>query len=466
MGITIKETQKKLQNKELTPRDVVARFLSSIKEKNKEVNAFLDVFEDTVQEMEGKDPDLPLYGAVFAIKDNILIKGRRCTAGSKILENYTASFDATVIKKIKENGGVFIGKTNMDEFAMGSSTESSAFGPTRNPYDLERVPGGSSGGSAVAVSTEMCNVALGSDTGGSVRQPAAFCGVVGFKPTYGAISRSGVISMASSFDQVGVFGNSVEDTKLVFDCIRGKDEKDSVTVDFNGGSVETKKKNKVLVGVPKEYFVEGISSDVKESVEEALSKVNKEEIELVEISLPHTEYALPVYEIIMASEVSSNLARYDGVRYGKENKDSVVKSIEDFYMKNRGKGLGKEVKRRVVLGTYTLSSGYYDAYYIKAQKVRALIINDFKKAFQKVDVIITPTTPTLPFKIGEKIEDPLTMHLSDIFTVTASISGLPAISIPCNKKNGLPVGVQLIGDRFKEDLLFSVAQKFEKIWQI
>jgi len=307
---------------------------------------------------------------------------------------------------------------------------------------------------------------LGSDTGGSVRQPAAFCGVVGFKPTYGAISRSGEISMASSFDQVGVFGNSVEDTKLVFDCIRGKDEKDSVTVDFNGGSVETKKKNKVLVGVPKEYFVEGISSDVKESVEEALSKVNKEEIELVEISLPHTEYALPVYEIIMASEVSSNLARYDGVRYGKENKDSVVKSIEDFYMKNRGKGLGKEVKRRVVLGTYTLSSGYYDAYYIKAQKVRALIINDFKKAFQKVDVIITPTTPTLPFKIGEKIEDPLTMHLSDIFTVTASISGLPAISIPCNKKNGLPVGVQLIGDRFKEDLLFSVAQKFEKIWQL
>jgi aspartyl-tRNA(Asn)/glutamyl-tRNA(Gln) amidotransferase subunit A len=464
MGITIKETQKKLRNKEVTPREVVADFLSLIKEKNKEVNAFLDVFKDTVQEMESKDPDLPLYGAVFAIKDNILIKGRRCTAGSKILENYTASFDATVIKKIKEKGGVFIGKTNMDEFAMGSSTESSAFGPTRNPYDLERVPGGSSGGSAVAVSTGMCNIALGSDTGGSVRQPAAFCGVVGFKPTYGAISRSGVISMASSFDQVGVFGNSVEDTKLVFDCIRGKDEKDSVTVDFNGGSAETKKKNKVIVGVPKEYFVEGISSDVKESVEEALSKVDKNEIELVEISLPHTEYALPVYEIIMASEVSSNLARYDGVRYGKEDESSEVKSIEDFYMKNRGKGLGKEAKRRVVLGTYTLSSGYYDAYYIKAQKVRALVVDDFRKAFQKVDVIVTPTTPTLPFKIGEKIEDPLTMHLSDIFTVTASISGLPAISIPYNKKSELPVGVQLIGDRFKEDLLFSVAQKFEKIW--
>jgi aspartyl-tRNA(Asn)/glutamyl-tRNA(Gln) amidotransferase subunit A len=464
MGITIKETQKKLRNKEVTPREVVADFLSLIKEKNKEVNAFLDVFKDTVQEMESKDPDLPLYGAVFAIKDNILIKGRRCTAGSKILENYTASFDATVIKKIKEKGGVFIGKTNMDEFAMGSSTESSAFGPTRNPYDLERVPGGSSGGSAVAVSTGMCNIALGSDTGGSVRQPAAFCGVVGFKPTYGAISRSGVISMASSFDQVGVFGNSVEDTKLVFDCIRGKDEKDSVTVDFNGGSAETKKKNKVIVGVPKEYFVEGISSDVKESVKEALSKVDKNEIELVEISLPHTEYALPVYEIIMASEVSSNLARYDGVRYGKEDESSEVKSIEDFYMKNRGKGLGKEAKRRVVLGTYTLSSGYYDAYYIKAQKVRALVVDDFRKAFQKVDVIVTPTTPTLPFKIGEKIEDPLTMHLSDVFTVTASISGLPAISIPYNKKSELPVGVQLIGDRFKEDLLFSVAQKFEKIW--
>nr|MDA3815383.1 Asp-tRNA(Asn)/Glu-tRNA(Gln) amidotransferase subunit GatA [Patescibacteria group bacterium] len=437
-------------------------------EKNKKMNVFLDVFEDTVQELEKKDPNLPLYGAVFGIKDNILIKGKRCTAGSKILENYNASFNATVIEKIKEKGGVFIGKTNMDEFAMGSSTENSAFGPTRNPYDLERVPGGSSGGSAVAVSAEMCNTALGSDTGGSVRQPAAFCGVVGFKPTYGAISRSGVISMASSFDQIGVFANTVEDTKLVFNSIRGKDEKDSVTVDFNGGLFEMKKKDKIVVGVPKEYFVEGISSEVKESIEEALSKIKEEEkeIELVDISLPHTEYALPVYEIIMASEVSSNLARYDGVRYGKEDSESVIKSIEELYIKNRGKGLGKETKRRVVLGAYTLSSGYYDAYYIKAQKVRALIMDDFKKAFQEVDAIITPTTPTLPFKIGEKIEDPLTMHLSDIFTATASISGLPAISIPCNKKNGLPVGAQLIGDRFKEELLFNIAEKFEKIWQI
>jgi aspartyl-tRNA(Asn)/glutamyl-tRNA(Gln) amidotransferase subunit A len=466
MGITIKETQKRLRNKETTPEEVVADFLSLIKDKNKEMNVFLDVFQDTVEEMKKKDSNLPLYGAVFGIKDNILIKGKRCTAGSKILENYTASFDATVIEKIKEKGGVFIGKTNMDEFAMGSSTENSAFGPTRNPYDLERVPGGSSGGSAVAVSAGMCNIALGSDTGGSVRQPAAFCGVVGFKPTYGAISRSGVISMASSFDQIGIFANTVEDTKLVFDSIRGKDEKDSVTVDFNGGSVETKKKDKVVVGVPKEYFVEGISSEVKESIEEAFSKIEGKEIELVDISLPHTEYALPVYEIIMASEVSSNLARYDGVRYGKEDGESAIKGIEELYMKNRGKGLGKEVKRRVVLGTYTLSSGYYDAYYIKAQKVRALIIDDFKKAFQEVDAIIVPTTPTLPFKIGEKIEDPLTMHLSDIFTVTASISGLPAISIPCAKKNGLPVGVQLIGDRFKEELLFNIAEKFEKIWQI
>ncbi|MEA2092367.1 MAG: Asp-tRNA(Asn)/Glu-tRNA(Gln) amidotransferase subunit GatA [Patescibacteria group bacterium] len=465
MGITIKETQKRLRDKETTPEEVVANFLSLIKERNEEMNVFLDVFQDTVQEMKKKDSSLPLYGAVFGIKDNILIKGKRCTAGSKILENYNASFDATVIEKIKEKGGVFIGKTNMDEFAMGSSTENSAFGPTRNPYDLERVPGGSSGGSAVAVSVGMCNIALGSDTGGSIRQPAAFCGVVGFKPTYGAISRSGVISMASSFDQVGVLANIVEDAKLVFDSIRGKDERDSVTVDFNGGSVETKKKDKIVVGVPKEYFIEGISSEVKESIEEALSRIKGEEIELVDISLPHTEYALPVYEIIMASEISSNLARYDGIRYGKEDTESVMKSIEDLYMKNRGKGLGKEAKRRVVLGTYTLSSGYYDAYYIKAQKVRALIIDDFRKAFQRVDAIITPTTPTLPFKIGEKIEDPLTMHLSDIFTVTASISGLPAISIPYVKKNGLPVGVQLIGDRFKEELLFNIAEKFEKIWQ-
>jgi aspartyl-tRNA(Asn)/glutamyl-tRNA(Gln) amidotransferase subunit A len=462
MGITIKEVQRKLRNKEKTAKEVVSDFLLKIKEKNKEVNAFLDVFDDVASEMEKTDPELPLYGAVFGIKDNILIKGKRCTAGSKILENYNASFNATVIDKIKENGGVVIGKTNMDEFAMGSSTENSAFQPTRNPYDLERVPGGSSGGSAVAVATEMCNVALGSDTGGSVRQPAAFCGVVGFKPTYGAISRNGVISMASSFDQVGPFGNSVEDVKLVFDCISGKDKNDSVTVDFKKYSKKYDKNKKIKVGVPKEYFVEGIESDVKEAVEEAISKIKQAE---VDISLPRTEYALPVYEIIMASEVSTNLARYDGVRYGREDKTSTSKRIEDVYLKNRGFGLGKEAKRRVVLGTYTLSSGYYDAYYIKAQKVRRLIIDDFQKAFQKVDVILTPTTPTLPFKIGEKVTDPLTMHLSDIFTVTASIAGLPAISLPCGKKKQLPVGVQLIGDRFGEEVLFSVARNFEKIWK-
>ncbi len=464
MGITIKETRDDLISKKKTPQEVVFSFLSSIKEKNKDLNAFLDVFDSATEEMEKVDPKLPLYGAVFGIKDNILIKGKRCTAGSRILENYNASFDATVIKKIRENGGVVIGKTNMDEFAMGSSTETSAFGPTKNPYDTERVPGGSSGGSAVAVASGMCNAALGSDTGGSVRQPAAFCGVVGLKPTYGAVSRNGVISMASSFDQVGPFANSVEDTRVVFESLCGRDKKDSVTVDYKN-NYKKKKKGVIKVGVPKEYFIDGMEKGVEDTIKQAIGKLQDSEIQLVDVSLPHTSYALPVYEIIMASEVSSNLARYDGVRYGREADSSDIKAVEDVYLKNRGEGLGREAKRRVVLGTYTLSSGYYDAYYIKAQKVRKLIIKDFNDVFKKVDVIIAPTTPTLPFKIGEKVTDPLTMHLSDVFTVTAPLAGLPAISLPCGERDGFSVGAQLIADRFQEDLLLDVAQKFQEIWR-
>ncbi len=457
---TIVETQKMLKSGEITLREVFSSYLDRIKDRNKEINALLSVFEDKEKEVEKIDKNLPLYGAVFVIKDNILIEGEKCSAGSKILEHYIAPHDATVIEKIKEKGGVFIGKGNLDEFAMGSSTENSAFGPTRNPHDTARVPGGSSGGSACALADGMCNAALGSDTGGSIRQPSAFCGVVGFKPTYGTVSRSGVISMASSFDQVGPFANSVADAKLIFEAIMGKDERDSVTSDLIRKDV----KESIKVGVPKEYFVEGMEKDVKETIKEAIEMIKKAGIEVVEVSLPNTEYALSAYEIIMASEVSANMARYDGIRYGLEFDRPAAKTIQDAYLENRGEGFGKEVKRRVILGTYALSSGYYDAYYIKAQKVRSLVASDFKEVFKKVDVLLTPTTPTLPFKIGEKIEDPLAMHLSDIFTVTANLAGLPAISLPCGERGGLPVGAQVLAKRFYEDTLFYAAEKFEKIW--
>ncbi len=459
--MTIKESQSALKEKKITEEDLVEKFLSRIRERNSDVKALLTVFESTKEELKKQDKKAPLYGAIFAIKDNILVKGERCTAGSKILEHYIAPFDATVITKIKENGGVIIGKANLDEFAMGSSTENSAFGPTRNPLDLERVPGGSSGGVAAAVADDMCNCGLGTDTGGSIRQPASFCGVVGFKPTYGTVSRSGAISMASSLDQVGPFAKNVEDAELVFNAIKGKDKHDSVTTDI----ILKKVKKEIKIGVPKEYFVDGISDDVKEGIKKAIDKISDAKIEVVEISLPHTEYALPAYEIIMASEVSANMARYDGIRYGLEFDKQAAKTIQDAYLENRGKGFGREVKRRIILGTYTLSAGYYDAYYIKAQKVRALIADDFKKAFQQVDAIITPTTPTLPFKVGEKVKDPLEMHLSDIFTVTVNLAGLPGISMPCGNKNGLSVGAQIITDRFYEDVLFSVAKKLEKIWK-
>ncbi len=459
--MNIKEAQEKLRKKEVGLEEFLSLFFSRIKERNKDVNALLSVFEDAKEEMEKINKTLPLYGAVFVIKDNILVKDKRCTAGSKMLEHYVAPYNATVIEKVKEKGGLIIGKGNMDEFAMGSSTENSAFGPTRNPYDLQRVPGGSSGGCAVAVADKMCNAALGSDTGGSIRQPAAFCGVVGFKPTYGTVSRSGVISMASSFDQVGPFASCVDDAHLIFEAIAGKDKKDSVTSDI----IKKEKKKNIKIGIPKEYFVDGIDVDVKEVIMQAIEKIGKSKIELVEINLPYTEYALPTYEIIMASEVSANMARFDGIRYGLEFDRPFAKTLKEAYLKNRGEGLGREVKRRIILGTYALSSGYFDAYYVKAQKVRSLIAKDFKNAFAKVDVIITPTTPTLPFKIGEKVADPLSMHLSDIFTATANLAGLPAISMPCGKIGNLPVGAQLMADRFYEDILFEVAKEVEKIWK-
>ncbi len=460
MKTTIKGVQEKIKKGETSHEEVFSSYLARIKERNETTNAFLTVFEKSKTVNEEKK-ELPLYGAFFAVKDNILIKEERCTAGSKILEHYVAPYTATVVEKILENGGVVVGKTNLDEFAMGSSTENSTFGPSRNPIDTERVPGGSSGGSAAAIADGMCNAGLGSDTGGSIRQPAAFCGVVGFKPTYGTVSRSGVMSMSSSFDQVGPFTNCVEDAETVFNVISGKDERDSVTSDL----IKKETQENFRVGILKEYFVDGINQEVKRVLQEAIKKIEKAGLDVVEVSLPHTEYALPAYEIIMASEVSTNMARYDGIRYGLEFDRPAAKTMQDAYLKNRGEGFGKEVKRRIILGTYALSAGYYDAYYIRAQKIRTLIAEDFKSVFKKVDVVFAPTTPTLPFKIGEKVEDPLSMHLSDIFTVTANLAGLPAISLPCGKSGDFSVGAQVLADRFYEDKLFLAAKKFEKIWK-
>jgi aspartyl-tRNA(Asn)/glutamyl-tRNA(Gln) amidotransferase subunit A len=379
------------------------------------------------------------------------------------LKDYVSSYDATVLKKLKNAGAVFLGKTNLDEFAMGSSTESSAFGITKNPFDESRVPGGSSGGSAAAVASGEALAALGSDTGGSIRQPAAFCGVVGMKPTYGAVSRHGLIAMSSSLDQIGPITNTVEDSRIIFETIKGKDRFDSTSIDFDLNKKSLEDVKKIKIGIPKEYFVDGLDNEIKLGVLKAKKDFESLGIEFCEVSLPHTKYALSVYYIIMPAEVSTNLSRFDGVRYSR-NVD--VNNLEDLYFKNKTQGFGEEVKRRLILGTFVLSSGYYDAYYKKAQKVRRLIKNDFDKVFEKVDLILAPTTPTPPFKIGEKIDDPLSMYLSDLFTIPVNLAGLPAISIPVanyKTKEELPVGFQLIGNRFREEDLFNVGSYYEKI---
>jgi aspartyl-tRNA(Asn)/glutamyl-tRNA(Gln) amidotransferase subunit A len=462
--LTIKEAHEGLKNGEFTSVELTRAFLDRIKEKDDEIKAYITITGDlALKQAEQADAMIKkgemsiLTGIPCAIKDNIMLKGVKCTAGSKFLENYTASYNATVIEKLKKMGAVFLGKTNLDEFAMGSSCERSAYFPTRNPRDLERVPGGSSGGSAAAVAADLCVYALGSDTGGSIRQPASFCGIVGFKPTYGTVSRNGLIAYASSLDQIGPLTKTVEDAQIVFEALRGLDEMDSTSTDF-------KKENnlsKLRIGVPKEYFVEGLDKDVEKAVKDAIEAYKKLGSEIVEIELPRSEYALACYYIIAPAEASANLARFDGLRYGKsfEEKDG---EIIDTYLKNRTSGFGKEVKKRIMLGTYTLSSGYYDAYYKKALKVRTLIKEDFDRAFEKVDVVLGPTSPCLPFKIGEKSDDPLSMYLADIYTVSVNLAGLPGISIPCGQSQGLPVGLQLIGAPFEEEKLLAIASLFEK----
>ncbi len=465
-NLTIESAHKGLIKKQFSSLELTRFYLDKIKKENNKLNDFLSLTEKLALEQAKKvDEKLAddegigeLEGIPIAIKDNILVEGHKATAGSKILENYIAPYDATVIEKLKRAGSVIIGKTNLDEFAMGSSTENSAFGVVKNPLDTSRVPGGSSGGSAAAVRAGHCLGALGSDTGGSVRQPASFCGVVGFKPSYGAVSRYGLIAMASSLDQIGPLAKTVEDTKLIFDVIKGKDPMDSTSVDLKSKTQESRSEFKKLrIGIAKEYFSEGINKGVKEKVEKAIGDFGKIG-EIKEVSLPHTEYALAVYYIIMPAEVSANLARYDGIKYGYR---PVAENLFEQYLKTRREGFGKEVRRRIMLGTYVLSAGYYEAYYGKAQKVRALIKQEFDKAFEEFDILLAPTSPTVAFKIGEKT-DPLSMYLSDIYTVPANLAGLPALSFSCGVEDNLPVGLQIIGPQFKDDLVLEVAGIYEQ----
>ena len=466
--LTIESAHKGMIKKEFTCTELIQAYLNKIEKENGEINDFLEITEKLALEQAKKIDDKiksgekiqGLEGIPIAIKDNILVEGYKCTAGSKILENYKATHDATVIKKLKDAGAIIIGKTNLDEFAMGSSTENSAFGVVRNPIDKTRVPGGSSGGSAAAIAANHCLGAIGSDTGGSVRQPASFCGVVGYKPSYGMVSRYGLIAMSSSLDQIGTFGKTVEDAKLIFDTIKGKDEMDATTVGVKS-KIEDKKYKNLRIGVPREYFGEGINLEIKEKIQKAIDVFKNIGAEIKEISLPSTDYALAVYYIIMPAEVSANLARFDGIKYGFSAGD---RNLLKNYLETRAQGFGDEPRRRIVLGTYVLSAGYRDAYYNKAQKVRALIKKEFDNAFKEVDVIMASTTPTPAFKIGEK-KDPLSMYLSDIYTTPANLSGLPAISVPCGEINGLPVGLQIIGSQFYDEFIFNIAQIFGQLFK-
>lgn len=466
-ALTIKKFHDGLLKKEFTAFEAVSSFFDRINEKDGEIGAFLHLMErDAVSAAKDVDQSVArgdelgaLAGAPLAIKDNILIEGSPATAASKILASYGAAYDATVVRKLKKERAIFLGKTNLDEFAMGSSTENSAFRVTRNPHDLKRVPGGSSGGSAAAVAAGMALASLGSDTGGSIRQPAGFCGVVGLKPTYGAVSRYGLIALASSLDQIGPIAKTVEDAEILFEAIRGHDALDATSVPAPRSPEETRE---FTVGVPKEYFIDGLSREVSEATEGVIEALKSEGIKFREVSLPHTPYAVSCYYIVMPAEASSNLARYDGLRYagGEGEKEQ---SLSDAYRLHKTAGFGTEPKRRIILGTFVLSSGYYEAYYGRAQKVRRLILQDFENAFRTVDALITPVSPTEPFKIGEKLDDPVAMYLSDIFTIPANLAGIPAISVPVKRPGKLPIGFQLMGRHFGEADILRLGRYYERI---
>ena len=467
-NLTIKEAHDLLVSKEITARELAEKFLEVAKA-TIGLNAYREIFADVLAQADRAQKILDegkgtlLTGIPLAIKDNILIKGKIASASSKILENYTATYDAGVIARLRDAGAVFVGRTNMDEFAMGSSTENSAYGVTKNPHDESRVPGGSSGGSAAALAAGTVLGALGSDTGGSIRQPAAFCGVVGLKPTYGAVSRSGLIALASSLDQIGTFTKTVGDAEILFDGIRGHDAMDSTTYPDDFGRSEIKRPR--VIGVPVDFVhTKGVDARVLKNFDESIEKMKNAGYEIREISLPALAHGLAVYYILLPAEVSSNLARLDGVRYGYHADGA---NLLGDYARTRGEGFGRETRRRILLGTYVLSSGYYDAYYGRACAVREMLKRDVEKAFEGVDIIATPTTPTPAFKIGEKSSDPLAMYLADIFTVPVNIAGIPAISVPSGfveeEGSKLPLGMQFIAPSFSEKALFEVGKKFEEV---
>ncbi|MBI2121056.1 MAG: Asp-tRNA(Asn)/Glu-tRNA(Gln) amidotransferase subunit GatA [Parcubacteria group bacterium] len=466
--LTIAKARKHLDAGDFSAVELAQAYLKNIEEKNKDIFAYIEVFDDVLEQAKRADEMIKqgkaaaLTGIPLAIKDNMLIEGKESTSGSKILKGHIGIYDATVIGKLKAQRAVFLGRANMDEFAMGSSTETSAYGVTRNPRDIARVPGGSSGGSAAAVAGDMALGALGSDTGGSIRQPAAFCGIVGMKPTYGAVSRYGLMAMASSLDQIGPFAKTAEDAEILFDAIRGHDAMDSTSVPYQSPVTSHQLP---VIGVPRDFLsMKGLDPRVLENFETVLSMLKEKGYEVKDVSLPFMQYSLAAYYVLMPAEVSSNLARFDGVRFGLP---VAGENVHDSYKKTRRTGFGEEVRRRILLGTYVLSSGYYDAYYGKANQARDLIRKDFERIFQEVDSIATPTTPTPAFKIGEKMNDPLQMYLADIFTVPANIAGLPAISVPSGfveeEGKSLPLGIHFIGPQFREDIVFRIGKDAAQI---
>lgn len=465
--LTVHELMERLKSREASAREITESFADRIGQVDDQVKAFITVTKDLALEEARSYDEQGNYSGIkgipYGLKDIICTRGIKTTCGSRILENFIPTYDATVASRLKEAEGMLLGKLNMDEFAMGSSTEHSAFFPTHNPWDLERVPGGSSGGSAAAVAASEVPFALGTDTGGSIRQPASFCGIVGLKPTYGRVSRWGVVAFASSLDQVGVFSRDVEDCALVMNIIAGHDPLDSTSVpvelpDYT--SFLAAEVRGLKIAYPREYFQTGVDQGIKDLVKKALKKYEELGAVVEEVSLPHSEYALPAYYLVAPAEASANLARFDGVRYGL--RDFQAENVVEMFSRTRDLGFGDEVKRRIMLGTYALSSGYYDAYYLKALKVRRLISDDFNRVFKDYDIIVSPTTPTTAFRLGEQTDNPLTLYMNDILTVPVNMAGLPGISIPCGFIEGLPVGMQLIGKPFDEGTILKAAYAFEQ----
>ena len=469
--LTVDSVRSTLAEKRFTAAGLVEEFYKKISSDDREVHSYLTLSEERARQQAERidrmasagDPLPPLAGVPVGIKDVMVTRGVRTTAGSKILESFIPPYNCTAVARLEEAGAIVLGKMNCDEFAMGSSNENSAYGPVRNPRDKSRVPGGSSGGSAAAVAAGMAVATLGSDTGGSIRQPASFCGVVGLMPTYGRVSRYGLIAFASSLDHIGPLTRTVKDAAIILRVIAGRDRMDSTSADVPVPDYEAelaKPVNGLKIGVPKEYFGEGLDPEVRAAVESGIARLREAGCEIVPISLPHTKYAIPTYYVIATAEASANLARFDGVRYGYRSKSA--RTLSEMYRKSRDEGFGPEVERRIMLGTYALSSGYYDAYYLKSQRVRTLLTRDFEQAFQKLDAIVTPTAPTPAFKLGEKTDDPLAMYLADIYTVTADLAGVPGISVPCGQSSsGLPIGLQVLGRHFDESTILRLGRALE-----